>query len=50
MFSIKSLFSLQVYLLFSILNLIDQCGRGAAVLLFKVANDALKNKQDLLNR
>lgn len=23
----------------------DQCGRGAAVVLFKVANDALKNKQ-----
>lgn len=23
----------------------DRCGRGAVVVLFKVANDALKNKQ-----
>lgn len=25
----------------------EQCGRGAVVVLFKVANDALKNKQIL---
>lgn len=43
--NLKGLSSVSVYLGDLIVRCSERCGRGAVVLLFTVANDALKNKQ-----
>lgn len=45
----KGLSSLTIYSRDLIVRCTERCGRGAVVVLFKVANGALKNKQIFLS-